>query len=79
MANIIIVNKSDLNACWSPFQYNNQCNKCDKVLTCKVKSEYHKSGILQYAKEKKDSVKKETLKRLSSISCDISKALNNIS
>ena len=45
MAVIVIKMKSKINNCWSPYQYTDQCHTCEKVLTCKIKSNYHAKGI----------------------------------
>lgn len=75
MAIIAIVNKSDLNGCFAAEQYTNQCNRCYKVLTCKIKSEYHKNGIIAKTAERKHKLKIEIKQRENLIINDQNKAL----
>jgi hypothetical protein len=72
---IVIVKKSDLNNCWSPYQYTNNCAQCDKVLTCKIKSIFHKKGIVNYAQEKIQSLNAEFKERTETIINNSEKAL----
>ena len=76
MAIITIINKSELNNCFSAEQYTNQCHKCDKVLTCKIKSKYHKEGIIIKSNQRKQDLKSEMLKRKDSIKKDTLRALS---
>ena len=64
---IAIVKKSELNDCWSALQYTDNCDKCDKLYTCKVKSKFHKNGIIKAYKKRKAALDKEYKSRLSSM------------
>jgi len=47
---IAIINKSDLNNCWSSLQYTNHCEMCSKILDCKICSRNRLEGLKRYHK-----------------------------
>lgn len=70
---IAIVNKRELNSCWSSLQYTNNCHLCDKIkpkkgyLQCKVNSKHHKDGIAKNFEIKQSEIieaKNNSLKKL---------------
>lgn len=56
---IAIINSSQLNSCWSALQYTESCHLCDKVMTCKVVSDFHKNGITEFVENKRQLFQQE--------------------
>ena len=58
----VIVNKKDLNNCWSSLQYTDSCHLCSKMeprpgyLQCKINSKYHRNGVIKYFKIKNQQI-----------------------
>ena len=53
---IAIIKRSELNGCFSALQYTGNCHLCEKVLTCNVRSEFHKDGALKALEDKEKEV-----------------------
>lgn len=75
---IAIVNKSELNNCWSALQYTNNCLLCDKILTCKVSSNYHKDGLTNKLEYEKNRIISEHQERLTKLEKDVNNTLKVI-
>lgn len=75
---ITIIQRSQLNGCWSPLQYNDVCHECDKIFTCKVKSEYHINGLKRKESIELDMIMKENEKRLDNLKANVSRTLKSI-
>ncbi len=54
---IVIINKSQLNNCWSALQYINNCDQCKKVQTCKIQSKNRLNGFKTFYENKKTALK----------------------
>ncbi len=64
---IAIVKKSDTNDCLSPYQYTDNCHQCDKIFTCKIKSQFHIDGLKRKEQFEIDKIivsESERLKKL---------------
>lgn len=72
---IAIVKRSKLNNCWSALQYNDSCVLCDKVITCKVKSHFHRNGLLAKLESEKSKILAEHESRLLKLETEISSSL----
>lgn len=79
---IAIINKSQLNNCWSPLQYTDSCHLCDKVMLgndkyipCKIKSSFHKKGVLLHIEGKKKRIMEEAKGRIQRLNDEKEKSL----
>lgn len=78
MAQFAIVNKNDLNECWSADQYTGNCHLCKKVLECRINSQHHVNGILQVTANRNARLKEEIVERAVSIEQDKNNALKRL-
>lgn len=75
---IVIVNKNDLNGCWSSLQYTDNCHQCDKVLRCKIKSQFHINGLLRKESFEIDKILSEHKTRLENLKETVQTTLSKI-
>jgi len=75
---IAIVKKSQTNDCLSPYQYTDNCHQCDKIFTCKIKSQFHVNGLKRKEQFEIDKITASENERLKSLRVNVAKALQNI-
>jgi hypothetical protein len=72
---IAIVSKNDLNGCFSPLQYTDTCHECEKIFTCKVKSQFHINGLKRKEQIELEKIMEENENRLSNLRKNVKNAL----
>lgn len=76
---IAIVKKSETNECLSPYQYTDNCHQCDKIFTCKVKSNFHVNGLRRKEQFEIDKIMLSESERLKKLRINVSNTLTAIS
>jgi len=76
---IAIVMKSQTNGCLSPYQYTDNCHQCDKIFTCKIKSDFHVNGLHKKEQFEIDKIMASEKERLQKLKTDVLNTLTAIS